>query len=144
MVNQGSPLGPSIVTGTEPKREFCGVARRDTMWIAGYPVAEIDRSALDAQTGGDSALAREVLLLFADECRRLLPDLTDPSLPAARRADIAHTLRGAAAGIGAGRIHQCAGTAETALRHTEAGADRAVAALAEAVAAAVAEIASGV
>lgn len=103
-------------------------------------MAEIDRDALDAQTGGDADLAREVLALFAGECRRLLPALTDPSLPAGRRADIAHTLRGAAAGLGAVRVQRLAGEAEAGLRAGAAGAEGTVAALEEAIRDAVAEI----
>ncbi|MCJ2014389.1 Hpt domain-containing protein [Methylobacterium sp. J-076] len=106
-------------------------------------MAEIDRDALDAQTGGDSDLAREVLVLFAGECNRLVQGLTDAALPALRRAEIAHTLRGSAAGIGAGRVQARAGTAEACLRAGSPEAGEAVAALAEAVAAAVAEIEAG-
>ena len=103
-------------------------------------MAEIDRDALDAQTGGDADLAREVLGLFVGECRRLLPSLTDPSLPAPGRADVAHTLRGAAAGLGALRVQRLAGEAEDGLRAGDAGAEAAVAALAQAIRDAVAEI----
>ncbi len=103
-------------------------------------MAEIDRDALDAQTGGDAELAREVLALFAGECRRLLPSLTDPSLPAGHRADIAHTLRGAAAGLGAVRVQRLGGEAEDRLRAGEAGAEGTVTVLAEAIRDAVAEI----
>ena len=103
-------------------------------------MAEIDRDILETQTGGDDALAREVLALFAGECRRLLPALTDPSLDAAGRADIAHTIRGAAAGLGALRVQHLAGEAEAGLRAGEEGAEAAVAALAGAMRAALAEI----
>lgn len=143
MVTEGGPKSLTIVPGTEPEGEARAVPSGDTVWIAGFPVAEIDRGALDAQTGGDQDLAREVLGLFAGECRRLLPGLTDPALPSLRRAEIAHTLRGSAAGIGAGRVQALAGTAEACLRAGEAGAEEAVTALAEAVEAAVAEIDSG-
>lgn len=103
-------------------------------------MAEIDRDALDAQTGGDADLAREVLALFAGECRRLLPALIDPSLPADQRADIAHTLRGAAAGLGAGRVQRLAGEAEDGLRAGQGGMEEAVAALDAAIRDAVTEI----
>jgi HPt (histidine-containing phosphotransfer) domain-containing protein len=76
----------------------------------------IDRAALDAQTGGDIDLAREVLALFAGQCRSLLPRLTDPALPRSERADLAHTLKGSAAGVGAARVHALAAVAETRLR----------------------------
>ncbi|WP_419544784.1 Hpt domain-containing protein [Methylobacterium oryzae] len=61
----------------------------------------IDPAELEAQTGGDADLAREVLELFAGQCRSILPRLADPALPRAQRADLAHTLKGSAAGVGA-------------------------------------------
>ncbi|MCJ2050949.1 Hpt domain-containing protein [Methylobacterium sp. J-070] len=76
----------------------------------------IDRAALDAQTGGDADLAREVLALFAGQCRSILPRLADPAAPPDRRADLAHTLKGSAAGVGAGRVHALADAAEARLR----------------------------
>ena len=106
-------------------------------------MAEIDRDTLDTQTGGDADLAREVLGLFAGECRRLLPGLIDPSLPSGRRADIAHTLRGAAAGLGAGRVQRLAGEAEDGLRAGAADSEARVAALDAAIRDAVAEIEGG-
>jgi len=113
------------------------------MWIAGFAVAEIDRVALDAQTGGDDDLAREVLALFAGESRRLVAELGDRSLPGLRRAEIANTIRGSAAGVGAKRVHALAGAAEDGLRAGDAGAEAAVAALAAAVADAATEIDAG-
>jgi HPt (histidine-containing phosphotransfer) domain-containing protein len=76
----------------------------------------IDRAALDAQTGGDADLAREVLALFAGQCRSILPRLTDPDLSLPERADLAHTLKGSAAGVGATRVQALADAAETRLR----------------------------
>jgi HPt (histidine-containing phosphotransfer) domain-containing protein len=104
---------------------------------------EIDRDALDAQTGGDAELGAEVLLIFAGECARLLPALRDPAAPGPARADIAHTIRGAAAGIGAGRVHALAGTAETGLRAGAPEAEAACTALVAAIEVALAEIAAG-
>ena len=104
----------------------------------------IDRAELDAQTGGDAELAREVLGLFAGQCRAILPLLADPALPAARRADLAHTLKGSAAGVGAHRVRALCDAIEVRLR---AGEGAPVEPLAEdvmvAVAAALAEIARG-
>ncbi|KNY20942.1 Hpt domain-containing protein [Methylobacterium sp. ARG-1] len=98
----------------------------------------IDRAELDAQTGGDAALAHEVLALFAGQCRSILPRLTDPALPVPQRADLAHTLKGSAAGVGATRVRACADAVEAQLR---AGAEpAALDALVQAVAAALAEI----
>jgi HPt (histidine-containing phosphotransfer) domain-containing protein len=100
----------------------------------------IDRAELDAQTGGDADLAREVLALFSDQCRSILPRLSDPALPRDQRADLAHTLKGSAAGVGAIRIRALADATEARLR---AGAGTvALDDLAAAVAAALAEIAS--
>lgn len=100
----------------------------------------IDRAHLAAQTGGDEALAAEILGLFAAQCRRLLPGIADRSLAFPDRADLAHTLKGSAAGIGAGRVQDLAGRVEAALRDAaEPGAE--IAALEEQAAAALAEIA---
>ncbi len=55
----------------------------------------IDRAHLTAQTFGDADLAREVLGLFVDQCRRLTPMIGATTLLAAERADLAHTLKGA-------------------------------------------------
>lgn len=100
----------------------------------------IDRDHLAAQTGGDDGLAAEILGLFAAQCRRLLPGIADRALAAGDRADLAHTLKGSAAGIGATCVRDLAGRVEAGLR---AGGEPApeIAALAEAAAAALAEIA---
>jgi HPt (histidine-containing phosphotransfer) domain-containing protein len=100
----------------------------------------IDLAALDAQTGGDADLAREVLALFAGQCRSILPRLADPDLSRPERADLAHTLKGSAAGVGATRVHALADAAETRLRgEGHAGLDD----LADAVDAALRAIAEG-
>jgi len=99
----------------------------------------IDRAELDAQTGGDADLADEVLALFAGQCRSILPRLTDASLPAGQRADLAHTLKGSASGVGATQVRACADAAEAQLR--AGAAPVALVALVQAVAAALAEIA---
>lgn len=100
----------------------------------------IDRAALDAQAGGDADLAREVLVLFADQCRSILPRLTDPGLSRAERADLAHTLKGSASGVGAVRVHALADVAET---HLRAGRAASLDALVGAVDAALRAIADG-
>ncbi len=76
----------------------------------------LDRAHLDRQTFGDADLAREVLGLFAEQCERLLPGLADPDLAPGARADLAHTLKGSALGIGAARVAALAGRLEAALR----------------------------
>ncbi|MFH6782438.1 MULTISPECIES: Hpt domain-containing protein [Methylobacterium] len=82
----------------------------------------LDRAHLAHQTFGDDELAREVLALFAGQCARLVPGLTDPGLDAAARADLAHTLKGSALGVGAMRVAMLAGRIETALRAGDAAA----------------------
>jgi HPt (histidine-containing phosphotransfer) domain-containing protein len=109
------------------------------MRIPGVRMLAIDRAELDAQTGGDADLADEVLALFAGQCRSILPRLTDASLPAGQRADLAHTLKGSASGVGATQVRACADAAEAQLRAGAAPA--ALDALVQAVAAALAEIA---
>ncbi len=76
----------------------------------------LDRAHLDAQTFGDADLAREVLELFAAQCRRLLPALLRAEGPAGDRADLAHTLKGAALGVGAMRVATASGAVEDGLR----------------------------
>lgn len=102
----------------------------------------LDRAHLSAQTFGDDDLARELLGLFAEQCRRILPALSDDALPAADRADLAHTLKGSAASVGAERVRALGNEIEGALRD---GAEprEALAGLAAAVAAVLAEIAAG-
>lgn len=101
---------------------------------------EIDHAHLAAQTGGDTSLARELLDLFAGQCGSLVPKILDPALPAADRADAAHTLRGSAAGIGAPRVAAACETLEAGLRATGSAAPEALAVLTAAAEAAVAEI----
>lgn len=121
-------------------------ALRRALWTAGMQIRgsptvdAIDRAHLDAQTFGDADLAAELLGLFAEQCRRILPRLSDAALPGQDRADLAHTLKGSAASVGAGRVRDLAAAAESALRGGGDGAD-AVAALGPAVAAVLAEIA---
>ena len=63
------------------------------------PGAPIDFAFLDAQTLGDAALAREVMMLFAEQVRRLLPAL--PNLSSDEQTMTAHLLKGSCQGIGA-------------------------------------------
>ena len=59
----------------------------------------LDFAFLDAQTFGDAALAREVLILFIEQVRRCLPSL--PNLAPAEQSATAHLLKGSCQGIGA-------------------------------------------
>lgn len=61
--------------------------------------ALLDLDFLDKQTFGDVALAREVLLLFQAQQRRILPHLA--ALPYERQTDAVHLLTGSCQGIGA-------------------------------------------
>ncbi|HEV2541171.1 MAG TPA: Hpt domain-containing protein [Methylobacterium sp.] len=80
------------------------------------PTPLLDRAHLEAQTFGDADLAREVLSLFEDQCRRLLPALAEEGRPAGDRADLAHTLKGAALGVGAMRVAQASAAVEAGFR----------------------------
>ena len=63
------------------------------------PAAAIDFAFLDAQTFGDDDLAREVMELFLEQGRRLLPSL--PDLSRDEQTATAHLLKGSCQGIGA-------------------------------------------
>lgn len=76
----------------------------------------IDRAYLDRQTFGDAELAQELLGLFAGQCHSLLPRILALDIPAPERADLAHTLKGSALGVGAERIASLADRIEDALR----------------------------
>ena len=59
-----------------------------------------DRAHLDRMTQGDRALARDVLRLFDSQLQKLLQAM-DSASSAKARAEAAHTLKGAARGVGA-------------------------------------------
>ena len=59
-----------------------------------------DRAHLDRMTHGDRALAREVLRLFDSQAERQLEALASAD-NAKARVEAAHTLKGAARGVGA-------------------------------------------
>ncbi|MCC0805823.1 Hpt domain-containing protein [Methylobacterium sp. W2] len=100
----------------------------------------IDHAYLAEQTFGDIDLARELLVLFAGQCRRLLPGITDPSLDEPHRADLAHTLKGSALGVGAARVAELSAAIEDGLRRGGGVPAPAYAALTDAVEATLAEI----
>ena len=75
----------------------------------------IDRAHLDAPDLRRRRTRRAKLLeLFADQCRRILPGSPTPRAAPERRADLAHTLKGSAAGVGAERVARLADAAEDA------------------------------
>ncbi|KQP50478.1 Hpt domain-containing protein [Methylobacterium sp. Leaf108] len=78
--------------------------------------ALIDRAHLDAQTFGDADLAREVLALFAHQCAVLLPRIREDGPASAPRADLVHTLRGSALGVGAAALAALCAEVEAGLR----------------------------
>lgn len=100
---------------------------------AGDQLAQaIDLAHLSRQTLGDRTLEREVLELFRRQARILLfrfEALTNP----ADRAQVAHTLKGSARGVGAARV---AFAAEELERAANAGepTGKALAEVAEAIA----------
>lgn len=72
---------------------------------------DIDLVHLARQTAGDRYLEREVLGLFSDQCVRLLGAMASAGLGKTSR-DAAHTLSGAARGVGAFRVADLAGSVE--------------------------------
>jgi HPt (histidine-containing phosphotransfer) domain-containing protein len=82
----------------------------------------LDLVHLSAQTFGDRALEREVLELFEQQCRRLLPAIAGRNAIMAR-GDAAHTLKGAARAVGAERVAAIADAIEAAVERgsNEAG-----------------------
>ena len=70
----------------------------------------VDFTVLDRMTGGDDAISEEVLELFVQQA-----GLWSPMLDSRAEGwrDAVHTLRGAAAGIGAGELAEICQAAET-------------------------------
>ena len=73
----------------------------------------IDFSHLEHYVGGDQAIIREVLALFSDQARTVLPQL-DPEGSADQWRNAAHSLKGSALGIGAAALAEACGEAESA------------------------------
>ncbi len=93
--------------------------------------AAIDRGHLTRMTFGDRSLEREVLALFDRQATILIERMRggDP----AAVATLAHTLKGSAAGIGAGRVARTADAAEIAAGRTATECSQAIDRLAQAV-----------
>ena len=72
----------------------------------------IDFNHLEHYVGGDQAIIREVLALFSDQARTVLPTL-DPAGPADQWRSAAHSLKGSALGIGAVALAAACGDAES-------------------------------
>jgi len=92
----------------------------------------IDLAHLSRQTLGDRTLEREVLELFRRQARILLFRFEAVTCPS-ERAQIAHTLKGSARGVGAGRVAYAADELERAANAGEP-TGKALAEVAESVA----------
>ena len=97
----------------------------------GSAPAAIDRGHLARMTFGDRSLERDVLALFDRQAVMLIERMRggDP----AKIAALAHTLKGSAAGIGAGRVALTADAAEIAAGGTATECGLAIDRLAQAV-----------
>ncbi len=93
--------------------------------------AVLDRAHLVRMTFGDRSLEREVLQLF-DRQSELLMNRMRASQPAAV-ATLAHTLKGSAAGIGAGRVAHAAEALERIAAGTPGECSHAVDRLAQTI-----------
>jgi HPt (histidine-containing phosphotransfer) domain-containing protein len=71
----------------------------------------IDLAFLRRQTAGDGTLERELLCLLDSQCAALLP-LLSLRQDTLERREAAHSLRGAAAGLGANRLAAAAAAIE--------------------------------
>ena len=105
-----------------------------------HPYAVLDRAHLSRMTFNDRSLEKEVLQLFERQAELLMARMRK-SAPAAI-ATLAHTLKGSAVGIGAGRVAQAAATAEMAATSASDNCHDAIDQLAQAVDEVRAEIAA--
>ncbi len=99
----------------------------------------IDRDHLNQMTFGDRSLERELLQLFDRQAELLIARMRDSD--AGTLAMLAHTLKGSAAGIGAGEVGRAAAAAERAAAGSAAERRAALDRLAAAIDAARAQIA---
>ena len=87
--------------------------RQPEMTIAERP---LDLDHLNKYTGGDRGLNREILKLFEDQCATMLAQLealaTDNGVGSKSWHHLAHTLKGAARGVGAFGLADVAAEAE--------------------------------
>jgi HPt (histidine-containing phosphotransfer) domain-containing protein len=74
-----------------------------------------DANHLERATEGDRALARELLRLFDSQAEKLLHALAAATSPKAR-AEAAHTLKGAARGVGAFAVARTAEDVEACVK----------------------------
>lgn len=78
----------------------------------GFPQGLLDADHLARQTGGDAALAAEVLALFAGQLREALAALD--AMPIEGVPTAMHRLKGSARGVGAFALAECAAALEEA------------------------------
>lgn len=95
------------------------------------PAAAIDRGHLEHMTFGDRSLEREVLELFDRQATMLIARMRAGGIAAV--APLAHTLKGSATGVGAGRVARAAEAAELAAGNGAGDCSLAVDRLAQAV-----------
>jgi HPt (histidine-containing phosphotransfer) domain-containing protein len=88
----------------------------DCAWEGGAGTEPaVDLVHLARQTDGDEALERELLEMFDRQSARILSQLRDARADDAKiGGDLAHTLKGSALAIGAGRVARSAQTHEAA------------------------------
>jgi HPt (histidine-containing phosphotransfer) domain-containing protein len=77
----------------------------------GARVSSVDFQHLENYVAGDRALVREVLALFSDQARTVLPTL-DPNGPDDDWRNAAHALKGSSLGIGAFALAEVCSQAE--------------------------------
>jgi HPt (histidine-containing phosphotransfer) domain-containing protein len=90
----------------------------------------LDRDHLMQMTGDDSELASEIIEIFRHQAE-IWSRLLDPRQPASRWADAAHTIKGAALSLGAMRLADRCGAAETLGRSGQPSIPEAALALGE-------------
>jgi HPt (histidine-containing phosphotransfer) domain-containing protein len=101
----------------------------------------VDFSHLESYVAGDRAVVREVLSLFSDQARTVLPVL-DPVSGGDAWRDAAHSLKGSALGIGAFKLAEACGAAEIARDAPVEAKRAALADIAEALAQVLTDIAA--
>ena len=92
----------------------------------------IDLVYLSRQTLGDPGLETEILLLFSEMAGTYLKRAVENAVPEEREMAL-HSLKGAAAGIGAGAVASAARDAEAEMRENGKVSDEALSDLAMAV-----------
>ncbi len=75
--------------------------------------SSVDFTHLENYVAGDRAVVREVLGLFSDQARTVLPTL-NPNAPDDEWRHAAHSLKGSALGIGAFALAEACNDAESA------------------------------